>query len=482
VLDTIAHGALMVGGSFADLPDFDPTVSRVVTEELYYEVEPAYPMGVWYPAHLGTVNRFLAIDGQSRERLVVVPGQFWATSDVTPTVGVERLYSDLAFEVYHAPITATDFIAPSIWQAEAISTSLFLRFRVRVEDDSGSVVRTVVLYREEGDPYWSKAELAYDAAAGLAEGFVPPVDSPIYYFVQAVDPTGNVALVLDHESPWKGPVDGDLWDPSLPRDVWVAQAASALTVDEGGVVTYTVVVRNTGLGMLTSTTISSPLPAGLALSGTVAIEPPGTVGTVLFPPGLVQGLTVVPGESLTLTYQAQALDGPALITTTVVVTSAEISAPVLATATITVRNVPPTAMDDAYEVDAGTTLTVTAPGVLTNDDDVPADEAKWTVTLADGPAHGTLSLAASGAFTYAPTGDFSGTDVFTYTVADGDGGDDVATVTITIRAVEVYHYTYLPLVSRDSSSVLDSGVDRRSSSKGSPWWIVERRWSALGPD
>ena len=36
------------------------------------------------------VNRFLAIDGQSRERLVVVPGQFRASTDGTPTVGTQR--------------------------------------------------------------------------------------------------------------------------------------------------------------------------------------------------------------------------------------------------------------------------------------------------------------------------------------------------------------------------------------------------------
>jgi hypothetical protein len=218
--------------------------------------------------------------------------------------------------------------------------------------------------------------------------------------------------------------------------------------------------------------MSTALPAGLALTGTVDVEPPVGAGSVRFPPGLVFGLTIAPGESVTLTYQAQALDGPASITTTVAVTSSEISTPVLALATITVTNVPPMAVDDAYEMDAGTMLTVTAPGVLENDDDVPADEAKWAVALANGPDHGTLDLTASGAFTYAPDSGFSGTDVFTYTVADGDGGSDTAVVTITVRSVQVYRHIYLPLVSRDHSSALDWRMDGASATKTSTQWAV----------
>jgi hypothetical protein len=136
IQDTIAHGVLMLGGSFADSP-VDPLISRIVTEATTSNVEPPYPTQQWYPPQVGTLNRFLAIDGQSRERLVVVPGQFKATNTTTPTVGIQRLYSSLDFEIYHAPFTATDFIAPSIWQVEAISNSVMLQFRVQEDDNSG---------------------------------------------------------------------------------------------------------------------------------------------------------------------------------------------------------------------------------------------------------------------------------------------------------------------------------------------------------
>jgi hypothetical protein len=77
-----------------------------------------------------------------------------------------------------------------------------------VDDDSGEILRTVVLYRRMGDNFWTLAELTYDPDTGWAEGTVPAVDGPIEYFAQAVDPTGNVALALDHGNPFRELTDG----------------------------------------------------------------------------------------------------------------------------------------------------------------------------------------------------------------------------------------------------------------------------------
>ena len=43
--------------------------------------------------------------------------------------------------------------------------------------------------------------------------------------------------------------------------------------------------------------------------------------------------------------------------------------------------------------------------------------------------------AATGAFTYTPDANFNGTDTFTYTASDGTAVSNVATVTITVTAV-----------------------------------------------
>lgn len=44
-----------------------------------------------------------------------------------------------------------------------MSSMAFLSFRVRADDDSGSIARVVVLYQQQGNAQWSKVKLPYDA-------------------------------------------------------------------------------------------------------------------------------------------------------------------------------------------------------------------------------------------------------------------------------------------------------------------------------
>src|SRR5262249_55568960 len=92
-----------------------------------------------------------------------------------------------------------------------------------------------------------------------------------------------------------------------------------------------------------------------------------------------------------------------------------------ATASITVNNTPPTAVDDSYNTPFNTPLTVSAPGVLANDTDLNGDSL--TVTANSSPGHGSVTIGSNGGFTYTPTTGFAGpTDSFTYTISDGHGG------------------------------------------------------------
>ena len=108
---------------------------------------------------------------------------------------------------------------------------------------------------------------------------------------------------------------------------------------------------------------------------------------------------------------------------------------VTGTATITVTSVndAPVAVEDAYETNEDTLLTVDAPGVLVNDTDTESDPL--TAVLVADAAHGTLTLAADGSFTYLPDEDWFGTDTFTYQAYDGDLYSEVVTVTITVLDV-----------------------------------------------
>lgn len=125
----------------------------------------------------------------------------------------------------------------------------------------------------------------------------------------------------------------------------------------------------------------------------------------------------------------------------------------LASVTIVVTdggpNQPPVANNDAYEVNEGMTLTVTAPnGVLVNDSDPNGDSL--TAVLSnnenDGPFNGTVTLNSDGSFTYVPRPAFHGTDTFKYRADDGRGLRSAkATVTITVNP-----FNYPPTVSNET--------------------------------
>jgi VCBS repeat-containing protein len=106
-----------------------------------------------------------------------------------------------------------------------------------------------------------------------------------------------------------------------------------------------------------------------------------------------------------------------------------------ATATITINpiNDPPVANDDEYSVNEDTTLTVPAPGVLTNDTD-PEDDPLTAILLSN-VTNGLLNFNSDGGFSYTPDINYAGTDIFTYKANDGLENSTSATVTITITQV-----------------------------------------------
>ncbi len=107
----------------------------------------------------------------------------------------------------------------------------------------------------------------------------------------------------------------------------------------------------------------------------------------------------------------------------------------IATVAITVNSVNsiPVANGDSYNTNEDTRLTIAAPGVIGND--VDEDGEALQASLVTGPAHGTLSLGATGGFVYTPAAKFNGFDSFTYRVSDGIANSNTATVTIVIDAV-----------------------------------------------
>jgi hypothetical protein len=98
-----------------------------------------------------------------------------------------------------------------------------------------------------------------------------------------------------------------------------------------------------------------------------------------------------------------------------------------AVTTIVATNTPPDAVDDSVDVNADSSVDVP---VLANDTDPDGDPL--TVTEVTQGAHGAVSINPDGTVRYTPAQGFSGTDMFTYTISDGNSGSDDAIVTVTV--------------------------------------------------
>jgi len=109
-----------------------------------------------------------------------------------------------------------------------------------------------------------------------------------------------------------------------------------------------------------------------------------------------------------------------------------VSAPATVSLTVTPVNDAPVANHDSYTGLPGQTLSVnSAQGVLSNDSD--AENSPLTLTQLSSPAHGVLSLAADGSFSFVPDDGFTGTDTFSYRISDGALNSAPAVVTLNIE-------------------------------------------------
>jgi VCBS repeat-containing protein len=98
--------------------------------------------------------------------------------------------------------------------------------------------------------------------------------------------------------------------------------------------------------------------------------------------------------------------------------------------TVTLSNSPPDAVNDMATTNEDTPVTI---NVLANDTDPDGDTL--TISSFSQGANGSVTNGVGGTLTYSPNANYNGTDSFTYTISDGHGGMDTATVTITINAV-----------------------------------------------
>jgi large repetitive protein len=96
--------------------------------------------------------------------------------------------------------------------------------------------------------------------------------------------------------------------------------------------------------------------------------------------------------------------------------------------TVTPVNDVPNAVDDSLVTSEDQMGSL---NVRTNDVDIDGDTLLVT-TLSPAALHGTVACLGGGGCSYTPATDYSGPDSFQYTISDGHGGTDTATVSITV--------------------------------------------------
>jgi len=116
--------------------------------------------------------------------------------------------------------------------------------------------------------------------------------------------------------------------------------------------------------------------------------------------------------------------------------------------TVTNVNSAPDAVNDTRSTNEDTQLVITAASLLTNDTDIDGDTL--TVTSVGSAVNGSVSLAGSN-ITFTPNANFNGPASFTYTISDGNGGTDTATVNITVNPVND-----VPVANDDTASTSEN--------------------------
>ncbi|MCP3887474.1 MAG: tandem-95 repeat protein, partial [Desulfobulbaceae bacterium] len=237
-------------------------------------------------------------------------------------------------------------------------------------------------------------------------------------------------------------------------------ANGATVLNPDGSFTYTPNAGFTGVDSFTYT-VSDGTSVSAPITATLYVNPPniaptavddtfnGTEGAMVSvpAPGVLTNDTDPEGDALTaalssgpasgtLTFNTDGsftFDGPAgTHTFTYVANDGTLdSAP--ATVTIEINDLP-SASDDAYGTEENVDLNVGDPGVLGNDSDANPAGGTLTAALVSTTSQGILTFNPDGSFTYEPGFNFSGTDTFTYQVADDLGATGgPATVTITVN-------------------------------------------------
>jgi len=181
-----ARGAFFEGGYYRTYTPFDPMIARLITDTAVGRVEPPYAFEEWVPAAWDLVNSVQTPEGL-RQRLVILPAQYSASSAVTGTM---RVFDTMTYTVYYSD--TEDRMPPSFWLVEDATVGNSQHITVEVTDQSD--IKRVAAGYTWGDGRWDVVDMARSTAnPNIWSGAVPYTET-LAYFVQAVDGAGNVEV------------------------------------------------------------------------------------------------------------------------------------------------------------------------------------------------------------------------------------------------------------------------------------------------
>jgi hypothetical protein len=202
------HGAFFEGGSYQSFENFDPVVTRIVTETTdlsIWQEEPEfnYP-DIWQPSWWSLINQVWTPEGVE-QRLVVIPAQYHS---ISADLGIERLFDVMTYTVYYS--NSIDLVPPSIWSIDISVQGNSDQVVVEVTDLS-DIVRVGVAYTL-GDGVWDTVDLTRSVSnPNIWIGAIPHEET-LEWFVQAVDKAGNVAI-NENKGAYYGPASIRVWLP-----------------------------------------------------------------------------------------------------------------------------------------------------------------------------------------------------------------------------------------------------------------------------
>ncbi|WP_255890092.1 tandem-95 repeat protein, partial [Nocardioides astragali] len=221
-------------------------------------------------------------------------------------------------------------------------------------------------------------------------------------------------------------------------DLSITKTDTPDPVNTNGTLTYTLGVSNAGPNDASAVKVVDTLPAGTSF-----VSATGTNWNCANASGTVTcnrtGGNLAPGAAPAITITVTAPIAGGSITNSATVSSPNDNTPANNTATASTRvNIAPVAVDDTATTNEDTAV---AKNVIANDTDADNTNAELSVKAGSvsNPAHGTAALVTSGPdagkVLYTPDANYNGPDSFTYRATDGTADSNIATVNVTVNAV-----------------------------------------------